>query len=240
MRYAQSPAGILLPRRQDLRIQSRHGPRPSRKNRPIVADLYSRSVFINCPFSSDYQPIFQAILFAVYACTFRPRCALEISDSSGNRLAKIDGIIRQSKFGIHDISFMSLDPMTNLPRLNMAFELGLFLGAKSFGSGRQESKVALILDESGYRYRAAISDISGQDISFHEGDPKKAIRRVRDWLDTCQGRTYSLPGGEHLGNQYERFRRQLPAASRGIKLNPNELTYADTCRAIEAWLKKNA
>jgi hypothetical protein len=205
-----------------------------------VADLYARSVFINCPFSPDYQPIFQAILFAVYACTFRPRSAREISDSSGNRLAKIDGIIRQSKFGIHDISFMSLDPVTKLPRFNMPFELGLFLGAKSFGSGRQKRKIALILDSSGYRYRDALSDISGQDIAFHDGDPKKAIREVRDWLDTCQGGAYSLPGGEHLGDQYEEFRRQLPAASREVKLNADQLTYADTCRAIEAWLKDNA
>ena len=96
-------------------------------------DLYTRSVFINCPFSPDYQPIFRAILFAVFACSFRPRCAREISDSSQNRLAKIEGIIRQSQFGIHDISFMSIDPTTKLPRLNMSFELGLFLAAKSFG-----------------------------------------------------------------------------------------------------------
>jgi len=31
---------------------------------------------------------------------------LEINDSSQNRLAKIVAIIRQSKFGIHDISMM--------------------------------------------------------------------------------------------------------------------------------------
>ena len=203
-------------------------------------DLYARSVFINCPFSPDYEPIFRAILFAVYACTFRPRCAREISDSSENRLAKIEGIIRQSKFGIHDISFMSIDPTTKLPRFNMSFELGLFLAAKSFGAGRQKRKVALILDDSGYRYRAALSDISGQDIAYRESDPIKAIREVRDWLDTCQGGAYSLPGGEHLGGQYEKFCEQLPAASEAIKLNAGQLTYADTCRSVEAWLKDNA
>ena len=96
---------------------------------------------------------------------------------------------------------MSIDPTTKLPRFNMSFELGLFLAAKSFGRDRQKRKVALILDGSGYRYRDALSDISGQDIAFHDGDPKKAIRQVRDWLDTCQGGAYSLPGGEHLGNR---------------------------------------
>jgi hypothetical protein len=203
-------------------------------------DLYARSVFINCPFSPDYQPIFRAILFAVLACTYRPRCAREISDSSQNRLAKIEAIIRQSQFGIHDISFMSIDPITKLPRLNMSFELGLFLAAKSFGRDRQKRKVALILDDSGYRYRDALSDISGQDIAFHDGDPKKAIREVRDWLDTCQGGEYSLPGGKHLGDQYEKFCDQLPAALEKISLNVDDLTYADTCRSIAVWLRDNA
>jgi hypothetical protein len=143
-------------------------------------------------------------------------------------------------FGIHDISFMSIDPSTSLPRLNMSFELGMFIAAKGFGAGRQKRKVALILDHSGYRYRAALSDISGQDVSFHDGDPKKAIREVRDWLDTCQGGAYSLPGGEHIGNQYQKFSEHLPMASVGMKLNPNQLTYADMCRSIESWLKDNA
>lgn len=202
--------------------------------------VYERSVFINCPFSADYQPIFRAILFAVYACSYRPRCALEISDSSQNRLAKILDIIRQSKYGIHDISFMTLDRNTKLPRLNMSFELGLFLASKSIGSGNQKGKVALILDRSGYRYRRALSDISGQDISPHGGKPKTAIRVVRDWLDTCQGGTYSLPGGAHIYDQYKKFNKLLPSASAGIKLNANQLTYSDICRSIKSWLKDNA
>jgi hypothetical protein len=201
--------------------------------------IYARSVFINCPFSLDYQPIFRAILFAVYACRYQPRCAFEISDSSQNRLGKILDIIRASKYSIHDISFMSLDPKTKLARLNMSFELGLFFASKSFGSGEHKRKVALIFDRSGYRYQKALSDISGQDISLHQGSPKIAIRKVRNWLDTCQGGSYSLPGGEHIGKQYTRYSKQLPSQSAAIRLNANRLTYADTCRSIESWLAKD-
>jgi len=204
------------------------------------ADLYERSVFINCPFSPSYQPIFRALLFSVYACGYRPRCALEVSDSSENRLSKIEAIIQQSKFGIHDISFMGLDRGTKLPRFNMPFELGMFLAAKRFGSTRQKRKVALILDKSGYRYRAALSDVSGQDIEFHNRVPGTAIRRVRDWLNSSRGGPDSLPGGDFVSNRYSEFSRQLPSASRRLRLNPRELTYADICRAIEAWLKDNA
>jgi hypothetical protein len=176
----------------------------------------------------------------VYACGYRPRCALEINDSTQNRLSKIEDIIQQSKFGIHDISFMDLDRKTKLPRFNMSFELGMFFAAKRFGSGQQKRKVALVLDTSGYRYRASLSDISGQDIAIHKGIAKTAIRQIRDWLDSYQRVKNSLPGGDYINRQYSKFSRQLPAASKKQKLNARELTYADICRAMESWLKDNA
>jgi hypothetical protein len=176
-------------------------------------------------------------LFSVYACGYRPRCALEISDSTENRLSKIEGIIGDSKFGIHDISFVDLDPKTKLPRFNMPFELGMFFAAKHFGSGWQKQKIALVLDKSGYRYRASLSDISGQDISVHKGIAKTAIHQIRDWLNTGPHAGNSLPGGDHISEQYKKFSRQLPAASKKLKLNARDLTYSDICRAIEAWLK---
>lgn len=178
-------------------------------------------------------------MFAIYACGFRPRCALEVDDSSENRLAKIESIIQQCRFGIHDISFMIIDPNTRLPRFNMPFELGIFMAAKRFGEGEQKRKVALILDSEGYRYRDALSDISGQDIQFHSNDQRKAIRIVRDWLQSCRQRQRLL-GGHHIAEQYIAFSTQLPAASATLKLRHDELTYADTCRAIETWLKEHA
>jgi hypothetical protein len=203
-------------------------------------NLYDRSVFINCPFSTEYQTIFRAILFSVYACEFQPRSALETSDSSQNRLVKIMGIIGESKFGIHDISVMKLDPKTNLPRFNMPFELGLFLAAKNFGMEIQKRKVALIIDSDIYRYRDALSDISGHDIANHGGNTEKAIHEVRNWLDSNRGGTIPLPGGTHISKQYNEFRHELPSASKKLKLDAKRLTYADLCRAMEAWLKDNA
>jgi hypothetical protein len=201
---------------------------------------YRRSVFINCPFSPDYQRIFRAILFAIYACEFRPRCALEAIDSSQNRFTKIQQIIRESKFGIHDISNMELDPKTNLPRFNMPFELGLFFAAKAFGSNQQKNKIALILDSGDYRYRESLSDISGQDISSHGGDPEKAIHKVRDWLDTCRGGNTPLPGGSHIVHQYRSFNKQLRSTLKKMKLDLDEVTWPNLCRSMELWLKENS
>jgi hypothetical protein len=178
-------------------------------------------------------------LFAVYACGYRPRCALEVSDSTQNRLSKIEDIILQCRFGIHDISFVAIDLKTKLPRFNMPFELGVFFGAKRFGSRQQKLKIALILDERAHRYRASLSDISGQDVAIHRGMAKVAICHVRDWLDSCGKNRAALPGGDFISDQYSKFSRELPRASRNKKLNVRKLTYADTCRAIESWLKDN-
>jgi hypothetical protein len=107
---------------------------------------YERNIFLNCPFDDEYQPLFRAVMFAVLTCGFRARCALEADDGGEVRIAKIQRIIRDSQLGIHDISRTELDLATGLPRFNMPFELGLFLGAREFGAGQQRKKRALILD----------------------------------------------------------------------------------------------
>ncbi len=50
----------------------------------------------------------------------------------------------------------------SLPRFNMPLELGIFLGAKRFGSQKQKQKNGLILDREKYRYQSFCSDIAGQ------------------------------------------------------------------------------
>ena len=134
---------------------------------------------------------------------------------------------------------MKLDPGTRLPRHNMPFELGLFLGAKRFGSKEQNRKAALILDRRAFRYRASLSDISGFDIEIHKASPQAAIRQVRDWLDSFSRHQASLPGCDFIGGQYRRFLRQLPGAVKKFRLNPDQLTYADLCRTMEAWLRED-
>jgi len=40
----------------------------------------SDNVFINCPFDSDYKPLFDAIVFAIFDFGFVPRCSLEVAN----------------------------------------------------------------------------------------------------------------------------------------------------------------
>ena len=66
----------------------------------------------------------------------------------------------------------------------MPLELGLFLGAKAFGSLSQQTKRCIVLDEHPYRYQKYCSDIAGQDIRAHGAKPHIAIEIVRNWLST--------------------------------------------------------
>jgi hypothetical protein len=84
---------------------------------------YNNSVFINCPFDDDYRPLFRALVFAIEACGFAPRCALEVDDSGETRAEKLVRLIRASRYGIHDISRTELNP-EGLPRFNMPYEFG--------------------------------------------------------------------------------------------------------------------
>lgn len=147
---------------------------------------YDRSVFINCPFDDRYLPLFQALVFAVQDCGFLARCAREIEDSGEERIRKIKRIIRECRYGVHDISRVQLDKGTNLPRFNMPLELGLFMGAQEYGAGEQQDKRSIVLDTEKFLYQAFCSDIAGQDIRAHGNQPGRAIAAVRGMLATVQ------------------------------------------------------
>lgn len=92
---------------------------------PVSA--YETSVFINCPFDPQYRPIFEAIVWTVQDLGFSARCATERDDSGEIRIQKIMQIIAQSQYGIHNISRTQVND-EGLPRFNMPYELGLFVG----------------------------------------------------------------------------------------------------------------
>lgn len=199
---------------------------------------YGESVFINCPFDTEYGALLDAIIFAVHDCGFVARCALELQDTGQVRITRLLGLIGECRFGIHDISRTELDPINNLPRFNMPLELGLFLGAKDFGVGQQKKKVCLVLDTEKYRYQKFISDIAGQDPAAHGGDPATAITVVRNWLRAYT--TATIPGGNHIVKRYKRFCLDMPAMIKAAELDKPPLLFADYTGLVTAWLQENS
>jgi hypothetical protein len=195
-----------------------------------------RDVFVNCPFDQAFKSIFDAIVFAIMRSGFRARCALETNDGAENRLSKIETIIEQCRFGIHDLSRTEADGEPPLPRFNMPLELGLFLGAKRYGDATQKRKRALILDVEQYRYQRFISDIAGQDIQSHGGDAARAIEVVARWLREQSGAT-TIPGGRQIAEDYLNFREHtLPAILERRGLSHGELAFNDYTRIVFEYL----
>lgn len=193
--------------------------------------------FINCPFTTDYAPLFRALVFAVLDCGFIPVSAQERGGSQEIRLQKIVELIRSCRYGIHDLSATHIDATTKLPRFNMPLELGLFIGALNFGSGRQRNKGYLVLDTMPFDYRKHTSDLGGQDILAHAGEPRRAIKAVRNWLR--RERAVLLPGASRMAERYEKFSEDLPVIASSINVDPDELIYNDLTTVVERWLKKN-
>lgn len=197
---------------------------------------YERNVFVNCPFDSAYQRLFHATVFTVLDCGFMPRCALEAEDSGEVRIGKIKRIIRDCRYGIHDISRVQLDASSGLPRFNMPLELGLFLGAQEYGTGRQKDKRCLVLDTEPYRYQKFCSDIAGQDIRAHGEDPAGLIAAVRSMLATARDGIGRLPGPATIIERCERFFNGLPVVCESLHVRPEELQFVELRILIEQWL----
>lgn len=66
--------------------------------------------------------------------------------------------------------------------MNMPFELGIDYATRVMGIGDLQTKSILILEQSRYDYQKGLSDISGWDISAHNGSHIEAVRIVSAWL----------------------------------------------------------
>lgn len=198
----------------------------------------SKSVFINCPFDERFRPILRGIVFTLIASGYHPRSALEATDGAELRLGKIAAMIGACDWGIHDLSRVEVGD-GGVPRFNMPMELGIHLGARLFGQGRQRHKRALILEAEPHRYDAALSDISGQDIEVHGNDPDQAIRCVRNWLSDHRPRTAPpLPGAAAIQADYRLFRADVGALLQTRRLDPlDELSHSDFMFVVRDWIE---
>lgn len=189
---------------------------------------YALNVFINCPFDEIYQPLLHTLIFTIHACGFIPRSALEYDDSDDVRIQKINKLIEECQYGIHDLSLEA-------PRFNMPLELGIFIGCQQFGNPEQRKKKYLILENHAHQSRQFISDLSGQDLKAHTNDAQTLMRCVREWLSNKSQKR--LPHSPSLLEKYESFKAILPELCLSENWVEAELTFADYSSLVVAWLE---
>lgn len=178
-------------------------------------------VFINCPFDDEFKSLFEAIHFTVSACGYAPRCALEEDDGANLRFNKLSRMIEECPRSVHDLSRIELND-EGLPRFNMPFELGLFIGAKQFGGRKYKTKTALVMVAEPYRMPAYLSDLSGSDPSAHHSDPTVVVAKVRKYLHS-RPLGAPLPGARHIVEALERFQSALPEMTQELRIRADEI-----------------
>jgi ribosomal protein S16 len=204
-----------------------------------TAEEYQRSVFINAPFDIKFAPLFDAITFTIIDCGFKARCALEVDNGAQVRLDKIYKIIEECKLSVHDLSRVELDATTGLPRFNMPFELGLFLGARRFGSRKQKTKNCIILDKERFRYQKFISDIAGHDPREHGNRKKLVVKVVRDWLthEEAPERQERIPGAEKIEDRLNHFKSELPIICKSMHINERRIIFKEKVELMFNWCR---
>jgi hypothetical protein len=97
------------------------------------------AVFINCPFDAEYEPLLRVLLFTVIRCGLHPRIARERLESAEPRISKLVELIKDTRWGIHDLSRIKAKKKGEFYRMNMPFELGLDIGAKIFSKNHEDN-----------------------------------------------------------------------------------------------------
>jgi len=193
---------------------------------------FDRSVFINCPYDTEYVPLLRPLLYTVVALGYRPRLASDRSDSTENRVDKIVGLIRQSRLSIHDISRLKASTVGEFSRFNLPFELGLAHGSCVFGTKSMRRKCCLILEKDQHDFRRALSDLAGVDIKAHGNEPARVVRSVRNWFVETVG-LKDVPSPTRIWYGFTDFATDFYAAREADGFSKEDLNMMPTLEYVE-------
>lgn len=144
----------------------------------------AKAVFINCPYDVEFQPTFDAIVFATVCCGFMPRSALESGTVAESRMERIVHAIFSSKYSIHDLSRCKGEGSESLARFNMPLELGIAMARRYMTTVKSKRHDWLLLVPEGHVYLKVVSDLAGFDPLRYDGGTESVIPQVISWLAT--------------------------------------------------------
>jgi hypothetical protein len=200
---------------------------------------FDTNVFINCPFDSEYSSLLRALLFTLIYFDLEPKLS-QTRSSSNIRINQIKQHIRDSKYGIHDLSRSRPMKRNELPRFNMPYELGLDIGCAEYGGKKFQGKKILILETERYHYQKVLSDIAGQDIESHNDDPKLLMKKIRNWFSTVD-EIGEYPGANEIWVAYNQFYDDLTTklTNKGYShVDIDEMPNADFIKFSKDWIAR--
>lgn len=166
------------------------------------------SVFLNCPYDPEYQPLFDSAVLAVICCGVTPRSALESGTIAEPRMARITRAIFESKYSIHDLSRCKGEGDANLARFNMPLELGIAMARRYLSRRAADRHDWLVMVPAGHAYGRYISDLAGFDPVAHDGSERSLIVTLMAWLATRVDAVGTLSPRQVLKG-LPKFRREM-------------------------------
>jgi len=211
--------------------------------RPGPHPGFSKNVFINCPFDSQYNStLLKPILFTIAYLGFTPQIALQTADSGEQRINKILSLILKSRYSLHDLSRIRSRRRGEFFRLNIPFELGIDYGCRRAAAGYLRKKRFLVLGAKPYDYKRALSDLGGIDVKPHANDPEKAVIALRNWfVDTVNLR--NVPSGSSIWEEFTDFHSDFHDQRKKDGFSRQDLNLMpvrEYIAAIRHWLKTHS
>ena len=131
------------------------------------------SVFVNLPYSPEYEDRFLAIVGTLALFAVVPTAAI-VAPTGTTRLDRIINLLSVCPASIHDLSWMDLDAVAPpTPRFNMPFELGIAVAVSRF-----HDHECIVLDTVERRLDKALSDLRGIDPFIYDGTPEAMFRAL--------------------------------------------------------------
>ena len=191
-----------------------------------------RSVFINCPFDPEYEPLRDALLLAVVSCGFTPRSALESGRVSVARMDRIFQALYSSGYSIHDLSRCRGEGEEVLARFNMPLELGIAM-SRRYREGQAMAHDWLVLVPTTAPYARFVSDLAGFDLPPYDGTERSLIQQVMAWLMIHPEAVLALQPDEVL-KRLEAFRAAKATLKAQWGQIPWKLLVDAACKTVAA------
>lgn len=164
-------------------------------------------VFLNYPFDEPFEPLANAMHFAIVAANLIPVCAQDLTVPDRPRLEMIVDTIINCHYSIHDLSRGKGEGSENYARMNMPLEMGMAL-FYALQSQRSQHRCVFFVDTP-YTYHKYASDLSGLDPKSHYNDELTLVAIVYEWLRFVAYEKINVVSTSEVKDCYSQFKLEL-------------------------------
>ncbi|HMQ99419.1 MAG TPA: hypothetical protein PKE39_10380 [Ignavibacteria bacterium] len=164
-------------------------------------------VFMNYPYDEDFEPLSNAIHFAVIAAGLIPVCAKDLSMPDKSRLDNLIEAITNCNYSIHDFSKSKGEGSDNFARFNMPLEMGMAVFHALY-TQRIKHRCAFFVSTP-HDYQKFASDLSGLDPICHNNNEITLLTETYEWLRKINPPLFSNLAITVVRDKYLSFKEEL-------------------------------